>query len=176
MTLFSSLRACVGACRDFRSGRLGGRRLDRLQLQLELHAIADQHATGLECLVPLQTEVLAVESAPRREADPFVAPGVLAAAAVLDVERDRTRDVADGQLAGQAVTLRADLLDPRTAEPDLGEMLDVEEIGRLQVLVTLGRPRVDAGGVDRRLHDRAREVALVERDVPGELGEAASNL
>jgi hypothetical protein len=101
-----------------------------LHLELDLHAIAHQHTAGLERLVPLEAEVLAVEGPLRGEADPFVAPGVLAAAAVLDVERDLAVDVADGQLAGQAVEFRAELLDPGAAEPDLGEVLDVEEVGR----------------------------------------------
>jgi hypothetical protein len=41
------------------SGGPGGRRPDALNFQLDVHAVADQHAAGLERLVPLQSEVLA---------------------------------------------------------------------------------------------------------------------
>src|SRR5450755_797501 len=161
---------------SFSRRRGGGCCAHGLQLELDLDAIAHQQAARLEDLVPLEAEVLAVEGALRGESDPFVAPGVLAAAAVLDVERDLAADVADGQLSGQTVERRAELLDPRAAEPDLGKVLDVEEVGRPQVIVALGRARVDAGGIDRRLPDRPREIALVEVDLSGELGEAAPSL
>jgi len=91
-------------------------------------AIADQHAACLERLVPLEAELLPVQGALRRETDAFVAPRVLATAAVLGIERDRARDAADGQVPGEPITVPLDPLDPCAAKPDLGEVLHVEEV------------------------------------------------
>ena len=50
----------------------------------------------------------------------------------------------------------------RVLRNELGKLLDVEEVGRAQVRVALRRAGVDAGGVDRRLDGRPRQVAVVE--------------
>src|SRR5262245_18819925 len=74
---------------------LDGRRSHAFHFELDVDAIADQHAARLEHLVPLETEVLAVEGGLRDEADALVAPGIFGATAVLDVERDWAGHVAD---------------------------------------------------------------------------------
>jgi hypothetical protein len=109
-------------------------------------------------------------------ADPLVAPRVHAAAGGLGVERDLARGVADRELADHAQPAAAEALDPRAAEPQHGEVLDVEEVGRAQVVVALGRAGVDARGVDRDLDPRPREVAVVELDRAGVLQEPAADL
>jgi hypothetical protein len=52
--------------RGLRAG-LRGRRLDRLDLQLDVDPLADQEAAGLEHLIPPQAEVLPVERRRRDE-------------------------------------------------------------------------------------------------------------
>jgi hypothetical protein len=42
--------------------------------RLDLNAIADQHAAGFEYLIPLQTEIFAIEARLRDEADALAAP------------------------------------------------------------------------------------------------------
>src|SRR5262245_58944868 len=101
------------------SGRSCGRYLDGLHLQLDVDAIADEDAAGLEQLVPVQAEVLPVEGRRRRESETFVAPWILRAAAVLDVERHLARDVADRQVPDDAKALPRDLFDSRGPESQL---------------------------------------------------------
>src|SRR5512133_2632569 len=88
--------------------RLGHGLLDRLQLDLDVDPIGDEHATRLERLVPGEAEVLAVDRGRGREADALVAPRVLALAAVLGVEDDLPRDVTDGEVADDAQALGRD--------------------------------------------------------------------
>ena len=59
----------------------------RFELDVHVDTVADQHAAGFERLVPLQTEILSVDGHFGGETDPFVAPGILGPAAVLDLER-----------------------------------------------------------------------------------------
>src|SRR5690349_7992925 len=104
---FRAVLIVVAPLRRLRRGRL-----HCLHLELDVDAIADQHAARLEQLVPLQAEVLAIDGRRRQEADALVTPRILRASAVLDVERDLAGDVADRQLADDAITLAAHLLDP----------------------------------------------------------------
>src|SRR5262245_34025524 len=77
------------------SGRVHRGRLYALQVELDLDAFADEHAAGLERLVPPQTEVLAIDRGLGGERDALVAPRVRASSPVLDLERHLARDVPD---------------------------------------------------------------------------------
>src|SRR5215468_6603168 len=120
-------------------GGVARRGVDGLDVELDVDAVADQHAAGLEQLVPRQAEVLAVDRCLRDEPDPLVAPRIDAAAGRLGVERDLAGRVADRELADHAQPAAADVLHARAAEAQLGEPLDVEEVRRAQVVVALGR-------------------------------------
>ena len=66
--------------------------------------------------------------------------------------------------------------DLRALEGDLRELLDVEEVGRAQVLVAARLVGVDAGGLDREL-DRGRlRLGGVAVDRAREVVEAAADL
>src|SRR5262245_29100995 len=97
------------------SRRLRGRGLHRLHVELDVDALADQHAAGLEHLVPGEPELLAIDRRLRDEARALVAPRVGAAAAVLDVEHDLADDVANAEDAGHAIALVGHALDARAA-------------------------------------------------------------
>jgi len=56
--------------------RLHGGGLHRLDVELDVHAIADQDAPGFEKLVPLETEAFAVDRSLADESDPLVAPRI----------------------------------------------------------------------------------------------------
>src|SRR3982751_5447741 len=162
---------------DNGSGGFCGRRLDGLHLELDVDAIADEDATCLEQLGPEQAEVLSIEGGRRDESGALVAPRVLRAAAVLDVEDDLATDVADGEVARHAVALARQLLDPRAAKLHLREALDLEEIRRAEMRIALGHAGVDAGNIDGRFDGRLGEIAVVVQDqVAAEAAEAASNL
>src|SRR6185436_2808056 len=97
VVLIASMMGLLGA-NDSRR-RVAGLGVDGLDVELDVDAIADEHPAGFEHLVPLEAEVLAIDRRLRDEADALVAPWIQAAASGLDVERDRARDVADGELA-----------------------------------------------------------------------------
>src|SRR5215216_2946561 len=161
----------------------GGRRcfvcssvlLDGLDLELEADLLAHQDTAALERGVPGEAEVLAVDLGAGREAGPAAAPRVGRPTVVLDVESDRPGDAVDGQVAGEReVTGRAPL-DPVAPELDLRVALDVEEVGRAQVLIPLRVAALDAGGVDRDLRPRAQRVVR-DVDVALDAGELAPHL
>src|SRR3954467_8464883 len=157
------------------SGGLCGRRLDGLHLELDVDAIADEDATCLEQLGPVQAEVLSIEGGRRDEPSALVAPRVLRAAAVLDVEDDLATDVADGEVTRHAVALARHLLDSRAAKLHLREAFDLEEIRRAEMRVALGHAGVDAGDIDGRFDGRLGEIVVVQDQVAAEAGKAASN-
>src|SRR5437879_6401996 len=76
-----------------------GLRGDRLEVDLDLDVVAEQETTRLEPLVPGQVEVLAVQLRLGGEADPAIAPGILALAVEAGVERDLLRLPVDGDVA-----------------------------------------------------------------------------
>ena len=80
---------------------LGGER--RLDVELDGDLLTDEHAAALEDGVVLEAPVLAVDRRRGGEPGARVAPRVGADAAELELERDRPRDAADRQVAGQLV-------------------------------------------------------------------------
>src|SRR3954454_24353029 len=120
--------SCSFAWIEFCLRGLCGRRFDRLHFELDLDAIADQNAAGLEHLIPPEPEVLPVESGLRDESDSLVAPRIFGSAAVLDIDGHLACHVADGELSDDAIAILLDLLDAIAPEPELGKLLDVEEI------------------------------------------------
>src|SRR6185503_16599065 len=117
-------------------------------VELDIDAIADEHTAGLQSLVPLESEILPIERGLRNEAHALVAPWILCSAAGLDVEDDFPRGVADGEISGDAEAIVIQLFDSRAPEPELGELLHVEEVRGAEVGVALRSSRVDAGRVD----------------------------
>ena len=149
---------------------------DGLDVDLDVDVLADEDAAGLERLVPLQPEVPAIDPRLRREGHALVAPGVLAAAELFDVELHGLGHPVDRQVAGHGVLLLAGLLDLRALVRQLRVLLGVEEVGRLEVPVALRLARVDARDVDLDLHRRLRRVRRVEGELGGPLGEVAADL
>src|SRR5882724_997397 len=160
----------------WRSGCLLGGCLHGLDFELDFDAVAHQHAARLQHLVPAKAEVLAIELSASHEADALVAPRILGAPAILDVERDAARHAAYGEVTDQPVAILRQLFDAPALEAQLRELLDVEKVGRAQVVVALLRSRVDARSVDGRLHGRARQVVFIELDGAAVLDEAAAHL
>ena len=101
----------------------------------------------------------------RGERRALAAPRVLPASAVFGVEDDVAGDVADRERAVDAERVAA-LLDALALEHDRREFFGVEEVGRLEVGVTLRLARVDARDLDPNLHRRLLERGGVERELP----------
>src|SRR4026207_399681 len=94
----------------------------------DVDAIADHHATRLEHLVPGEPELPAVDRGRGAERGAFVAPGILRLTEDLDVEHDVARDALDGQRAVDAQMIGGRRCDARGLEGDFRIALDVEEI------------------------------------------------
>src|SRR3954464_5725996 len=87
--------------------RLG---LDRGEVEEDLDLLADEHAAGLEGLVPVEAELGALDLADDLEADAGVAPRVLVDALRDALEDDLAGGAADGQVTGDPVGVLVQLL------------------------------------------------------------------
>src|SRR5690606_35132844 len=108
-----------------RRGEGSGR--DGLDLEVDLHLVAHQHAAGLERRVPGQAEVLPGDLGAGGEADARGAERVGRGTVELRGELDAARGAADRQVAGDDVVL-AVLADVGGDEGPLRVRLDLEEV------------------------------------------------
>src|SRR5579859_5008402 len=167
-------------------GRAGcGLRADRLSLNrlvlseltvdLQLDLLADEQATATEGNVPVEPPVGAGDGPGQRAADLDVAVRVNDRAAVFVIERDLASDAFDLQVTGD-VEMVAGWRDRLQREHDLRVLLDVEEVGALEVPVAhlvVGR---DARGLDGDGPAAGgRIVRIVQLEVGLHLSEAATN-
>src|SRR5690554_4483740 len=86
---------------------------------LDLDLVSDQHATGLQSLVPVEAELLAIHARVRGEDGSLVAPRILDAPGILDVQHDRLRVTAHRELTVHAKVLVAHLLHRRALEGEV---------------------------------------------------------
>src|SRR3954464_15143565 len=96
--------------------RLG---LDQREVEEDLDLLADEHAAGLEGLVPVEAEVAALDLADDLEADAGVAPRVLVDALRDALEHDFLGGAADREVTGDPVGLLVELLDVGGLEAQL---------------------------------------------------------
>ena len=106
-----------------------------LDLDLDLDLLADEQAAGLESLVPGKPERLAVDLGGGREADTLAAPQVGDDTHEFRVEGHLTRDPVDGEIALQRPLWSRDVTEPSRLEVDGRKLVDLQEVGRLQVVV-----------------------------------------
>src|SRR5690606_14491980 len=149
---------------------------DQLQLDVNADFVADQDATGLKQLVPLQTPVLAVDARLRRQARAVGPPRALGDAAVLNIKLNFARLAPDGQVAIQLGVVVIDQLDTLAAEGEFRVVFNIQKICGAQVRVTLGLKRVDAGCVDGDVDTRLLGLLRVEIDGAGKLLEPATDV
>ncbi len=165
------------------------RRLRRLPPGLELdadgHLVAEHRAALVEGAVPGDAVVLAVDGEGGGEAG-LLAAAVGHGAEQLDGHGDALGDAVDGEVTGERHLGRRLALHRDALEGERRVLGDVEEVGRTQVLVALGRVGVDA----RRLHrdldarllrsrrvvgDGAREVAEAPVDAAHQVADAEAH-
>src|SRR5687768_11840344 len=125
-------------------GHLGKLRLHRLDVDRDLDLIAHQNPARFERLVPGESEIATVDRGRGAEPKTLSTPRIASATFIVRLENDFARDVANRQLAGDTVAGVVDALDASASERDGGVLVDLEEIRRAQVGVTLFLPRVDA--------------------------------
>ena len=128
-----------GACRIRLSA---GSLLGRLDIEGELDGVAHEDAAGLKRGVPGEAEVLAADLGLGLEADLRVAPRILAHADELEGHGDLLGDAVDAEIAGHVVGAAA-LAHRGRGEGEGRELLDVEEVGALDVAVPALVARVE---------------------------------
>src|SRR5687767_9180503 len=162
--------------RQHRSHRLPWQlSLHRLHIDRDPDVVAHENAARLERLVPGEAELAAVDRGRGAERQSLTAPRVASATFVGRLENDFPRDVPDRQLSDEAVSVTLDPLDTRAPKRDGRVLLDLEEICRAQVGVTLLLSRVDAGGGDLRLDGRSGDVVSIEGERPAHIAEATAD-
>src|SRR4029079_17657980 len=133
----------------FTSGNLRRNLLDGLDLGLDFDLIPDEHAAGLQRLVPRQAEVLAIDRRRRRKRGTDVAPRVLRLAVLFDAKHHLARDAPDCQIADDIDLNARSGLYALADEPQFGMLRDVKEVRRLEMAIAVRHACLDARGVDR---------------------------
>src|SRR4029450_8580154 len=144
----------------FTSGNLRRNLLHGLDLGLDLDFVPDEHAAGLERLVPRQAEVLPIDRGLRRERGADVAPWVLRLAVLFDAEHHLARDALDCQIADDIDLIARSWLDARADETQFGILRDVEEFRRLEMSVAVRDACLDTRCVARHRDGGLGEVAV----------------
>src|SRR5882724_2451040 len=111
------------------AARLRGRFVDRFEIDLDLHLLANEHAVRNRH-VPGETEVTPVDGEGRGRTEVPSALSVLHDTDQLDVEADGPRHLADGEVAARRVVAVALWEDRVALERDLRVLLRIEEVGR----------------------------------------------
>src|ERR1700674_1274036 len=147
---------------------------DELTFDVDLDVVADDEL-AVQHHVELHAEVLPVDLALGRVADTVTHVGVAELPVLDDVERHRLGGALDGEIACQLVAVLAGRLDLRALECDGRELVDLQEVGRSQVVVPGLVVRPDARGVDARLELRLFGVLHVDLTCRRDLGKVTSN-
>ena len=80
---------------------------DRLNLQADLHLVADEEPAGFERGIPVQPVILPIDRRLGFERDALVAPGVLRSTQKLHIEAHLARDAMNRQVAGEIELIRS---------------------------------------------------------------------
>src|SRR3990167_4885939 len=134
-----------------------------LDFKLDLHIVPDHEAARVECLIPCNAEVLPVYLSLGGERGALVSHRVLSLAAVLGVELYLLRNAVYRKVADDNEIVPVTLLHFLALEGYRGIFGDVEEVRRLQVIVSLLLVRIFARRGDGRIHARFADVLVVER-------------
>jgi hypothetical protein len=139
-----------------------------LHIDRDVDVVPDDESAAVERLAPRDAEVLAIDAGRGDAAHLDVAHRIFERLwRALNGEHDLLGHAVDGEVARGLVGVVADLLDLLRRERDGRVLGDVEEVGPAQILVAFRLARVDGRRVDRGLHGRLGDVALVQMYRPG---------
>jgi probable blue pigment (indigoidine) exporter len=148
--------------------------LEQLQVELDLHDVAEHGPAHTGRQRQLDAEVAAADLGGRLEAGVAAAVQERLEPAELDGQGDRARDLAQGQVAVDPV-LGARSGDARRPERQRGAAGDVDDVGGEHVGVALRVAGVERGHVDGGAHARGVE-RVAHHDLGVEAGEPAADL
>jgi probable blue pigment (indigoidine) exporter len=156
------------------SGRPSALGLEQLQVELDLHDVAEHGPADTGRQRQLDAEVAAADLGGRLEARVAAAVQERLEPAELDGQRHRAGDLTEGQVAVDPV-LGTGSRDAGRAERQRGAPGDVDDVGGEHVGVALGVAGVERGHVDGGAHARGVE-RVAHHDLGVEAGEAAADL
>src|SRR5690606_23044561 len=148
----------------------------RLNFELQIDVLAYQHASRLECCVPVQTPVFTVDGRARLEGNLIVSERIAPGAEVFTLELDLLRDTTHRQLADQREPGAIHILDPCTLEGNGRIFVRIEEIGRAQVRVALFIIRGDRRRLSSAFGFDRREIVRIQAHDAFEVLEGATDL
>src|SRR5579862_9036280 len=130
---------CLTGRNDISASFLSRLCFHELNIESDGHFVADENAASLECSVPGQAEVFAVDLGRRRNRHTGVAPGILHRWCwAFNCKRCLASNAADGEVALDLEFAIADNLDIGGLERQGRKLLDVQEVCAFQVRVALG--------------------------------------
>src|SRR2546423_3860906 len=137
-----------------------------LYRELDLDEVAYQQASCLQSHIPGQAKVFAVDLRPGLEADGLgrTRHGHLSPSGQFGLQYHFARDSSNGQVSDHLGVIMALWLDTGAFERNEGIVLDIQEVGGLQVGVATFHARIQGRGVDLHFHRGARRVSLVKND------------
>src|ERR1700758_1086289 len=147
--------------------------LDSLDLEGDRHLVADHRAARFQRQVDVDTEVLTVQHHRCLEAGDLTVAHARVDAVEVQVERDRPGHALEGELTAEHIVV-AVRLHRAGGECRNGVLLDVEEVGRLNVSVALVVAGVDGIHPDLGMH--RRRAVLGNHDRAAEVVELAADL
>jgi len=112
--------------------------LQKLDVERNRYFLAYQDATGFKRRIPVEPEIFSIDLRRRRKANARVAPRIFRGRRwPFHIEHNRTRLAMNRQIACHRVPIIATALDAGRFESKRRELFDIEEVGALQVRVTL---------------------------------------
>src|SRR5260370_16120901 len=134
--------------------------------------VTNQNAAGLQRRVPGQAEVFAVDLGRRRGRDPGKSPGILRRRCwPFNRKRHLAGNAPDGQVAVDFQFSFTDNFDVAGFERQAGKLLDVQEVGALEVRVALRFAGFNRGRFNQCLDARLCRVAFSVVEDSSDFGE-----
>src|SRR6185437_15127632 len=152
-----------GSCRATRIPTDHKSCLDELDVEAYRDIISNENSARFERRIPYQAEILAIDLRYSGKADAGISPRVPGRfGKAFHGKNNAAVDSMNRQVAGDLQFTAPVARDASRLERELRELLDVEEVGALQMRVALGLARVQRGGVDGRLDGRPGHIGLIQ--------------
>jgi hypothetical protein len=142
----------------------------------KVNVLTDEHATGLQRLVPGEAKLGPVEAPFGRDTNPVATEWVWNDIGELGLECHRARRATDREIAGDFIRIPDSVLDIGALKDHLRIILGIEKVSRAKVIVAIFIIRADAGDVDLDLYGTGFDIRWIEGCVTRERAEVAADL
>src|SRR5262249_4481632 len=156
------------------SARGFGRRLKCFELKFDHYLVRHIKASGRQLMTPGDAKVAPINLCLRRDPDARIATRAFDCSRQRKRQRHRFSNSLNCQVAIEHVTLALAFYF-RALESHFRKLLNIEEICRAQMPVTILNSGVDAGDLGIELHRRLSDVLIVKVDCADEVFKSATN-